>query len=129
MNDKQLIEKLIEHPESYGLNGTYHSTAMFLTGVDAGRSGGLMRGFTEWLVVRRGELNSFYWHKLVLLDQFPDMPLDDWKDQDHLTPEQHGEVVEHLLALLLEFLDVRGRPQELGLMYARYEAMFAHIRR
>ncbi|MFS8197198.1 hypothetical protein ACLVWQ_00785 [Streptomyces sp. CWNU-52B] len=54
MNDKQLIEKMREHPESFGLNGTYHSTAMFLTGVDTGRSGGLMRGFTEWLVVRRG---------------------------------------------------------------------------
>lgn len=39
MNDKQLIEKMGEQPESYGLNGTYHSTVMFLTGIDVGRSG------------------------------------------------------------------------------------------
>ncbi|MEU9186132.1 hypothetical protein AB0D14_16595 [Streptomyces sp. NPDC048484] len=128
MNDKQLIEKIGEHPEGYGLNGTYHSTAMFLTGVDIGRSGGLLRGFTEWLVVRRGELSSFYWHKLVLLDYFPDVDFQDWKDPGELTPEQHQQVVDLLLSLVLEFLDVRNQPRELGLMYTRYEAMYAHLR-
>ncbi|WP_328362458.1 hypothetical protein OG800_28565 [Streptomyces sp. NBC_00445] len=127
MNDKQLIEKMREHPESHGLNGTYYPTAMFLTGIDIGMSGGLLRGFTEWLVVRRGECNSFYWHKLVLLDLFPDIDFEDWKHPDHLTPEQHRQAVDHLLSLVLEFLDVRNKPRELGLMYTRYEAMYAHI--
>ncbi|MDQ1038612.1 hypothetical protein QFZ75_005028 [Streptomyces sp. V3I8] len=128
MNDKQLIGKIGEHPEGYGLNDTYHSTAMFLTGIDVGRSGGLLRGFTEWLIVRRGERSSFYWHKLVLLDLFPDMRLNGWKDQGHLTSDQHRQAVEHLLSLVLEFLDVRNQPRELGLMYTRYEAMYAHVR-
>jgi hypothetical protein len=127
VNDKQLIEKMGGHPESYGLNGTYHSTVMFLTGIDVGRSGGLLRGFTEWLVVRRGECSSFYWHKLVLLDQFPELDFQDWKDPSELTPEQHQQVVEHLLSLVLEFLDVRNNPRDLGLMYSRYAAMYAHI--
>ncbi|MFF1451886.1 hypothetical protein ACFVYF_27650 [Streptomyces sp. NPDC058274] len=127
MNDKQLIEKMGEHPESYGLNGNYHSTVMFLTGIDVGRSGGLLRGFTEWLVVRRGECNSFYWHKLVLLDLFPDIKVGGWKNPDHLTPDQHQQAVEQLCTLVLEFLDVRDDPRELGLMYTRYAAMYAHI--
>jgi hypothetical protein len=127
VDDKRLVEKIGEHPEGYGLDGTYYPTAMFLTGIDVGRSGGLLRGFTEWLVVRRGECSSFYWHKLVLLDLFPDMRLDGWKDPDHLTPEQHRQVVEHLFSLVLEFLDVRNKPRELGLMYTRYEAMYAHV--
>ncbi|MFI1359281.1 hypothetical protein ACH4TV_37770 [Streptomyces sp. NPDC020898] len=127
MNDKQLIEKIGAHPEGYGLNGTYHSTVMFLTGIDVGRSGGLLRGFTEWLVVRRGECNSFYWHKLVLLDQFPDVSFQNWKDPGELTPEQQQQAVEHLFSLVLEFLELRNKPRELGLMYTRYEAMYAHI--
>ncbi|GAA4043849.1 hypothetical protein [Streptomyces shaanxiensis] len=127
MNDKQFVEALRDSPQGYGLNGTYYPTAMFLTGIDFGRSGGLLRGFTEWLVVRRGECSSFYWHKLVLLDLFPDIDLKGWKNEDHLTPEQHRQAVDHLFSLVLEFLDVRNKPRELGLMYKRYEAMYAHI--
>ncbi|MDH6627676.1 hypothetical protein M2271_005503 [Streptomyces sp. LBL] len=127
MNDKMIVEAIRDSPEGYGLNGTYYPTAMLLTGIDLGRSGGLLRGFTEWLVVRRGECSSFYWHKLVLLDLFPDLGLRGWKDPGHLTPEQHRQVVHHLCSLILEFLDVRNQPRELGLMYTRYEAMYAHI--
>ncbi|MFI7403604.1 hypothetical protein ACIBW9_24540 [Streptomyces sp. NPDC049541] len=127
MNDKEFIEAIRDRPEGFGLNGTYYPTAMFLTGIDLGRSGGLLRGFTEWLVVRRGECNNLYWHQLVLLDLFPDMKLQGWKDPDHLTPDQHRQAVEHLLSLALEFLDVRNDRRRLGRMYARYEAMYAHI--
>ncbi|MFF7545310.1 hypothetical protein ACFZCU_17040 [Streptomyces canus] len=127
MDDKKLIKSLRESPEGYGLDGTYYPTAMFLTGIDVGGSGGLLRGFTEWLVVRRGECSSFYWHKLVLLDLFPEMSVGDWKNPNHLTPEQHRQAVEHLFSLVLEFLDVRNSPRELSRMYTRYEAMYAHI--
>ncbi|WP_427920842.1 hypothetical protein [Streptomyces sp. cg40] len=127
MNDRQSIEALRDSPEGYGRDGTYYATLMFLTGMDVGRSGGMLRGFTEWLVVRRGECSSFYWHKLVLLDVFPDIDFKDWKNPDHLTPEQHREAVDHLFSLVLEFLDVRDRPHEMGLMYTRYHAMYAHI--
>ncbi|MGW1500856.1 hypothetical protein ACWCQW_20130 [Streptomyces mirabilis] len=127
MNDKKLIERIRDHPEGFGLNGTYYPTAMFLTGIDVGRSGGMLRGFTEWLVVRRGECNNLYWHQLVLLDLFPDMRLQGWKDPDHLTPDQHRQAVEHLFSLILEFLDARSDPRQLGRMYTQYEAMYAHI--
>ncbi|MCD7441324.1 hypothetical protein K4B79_24255 [Streptomyces lincolnensis] len=127
MKDREVIEAIRDHPQGYGLDGTYYPTAMFLTGIDVGRSNETLRGFTEWLVVRRGELNSFYWHKLVLLDLFPDMSLYTWRSPEHLTPEQHQQAVEHLFSLVLEFLDVRNSPQELGRMYTRYEAMHAHV--
>ncbi|MFI9171867.1 hypothetical protein [Streptomyces lincolnensis] len=127
MRDKEFIEAIRDHPEGYGLDGTYYPTAMFLTGLDVGRSGGLLRGFTEWLVVRRGECNSFYWHKLVLLDLFPDMSPGTWKTPEHLTPDQHQQAVDHLFSLVLEFLDVRNSPRELSRMYTQYEAMYAHI--
>ncbi|MFI5677360.1 hypothetical protein [Streptomyces cellulosae] len=127
MNDRKTVEAIRDSPQGYGLNGTYYPTAMLLTGIDLGRSGGLLRGFTEWLVVRKGECSSFYWHQLVLLDLFPDLDLREWKNPDHMTPEQHRQAVEHLFSLVLEFLDVRNKPRELGLMYTRYEAMYAHI--
>ncbi|MGW1729141.1 hypothetical protein ACWCQK_40685 [Streptomyces sp. NPDC002306] len=127
MNDKQLIEKIRDNAEGYGLDGTYYPTVMFLTGTDIGRSSGLLRGFTEWLVVRRGECNSFYWHKLVLLDLFPDMNFRDWKAPSHLTPDQHRQAVEHLFSLILEFLTVRNDSRKLSRMYTKYEALYAHI--
>ncbi|MET7450722.1 hypothetical protein ABZT03_02280 [Streptomyces sp. NPDC005574] len=127
MRDKEFIEAFRDGQEGFGLNGTYYPTVMFLTGIDVGRSGGLLRGFTEWLVVRRGECISLYWHQLVLLDLFPDMKLQGWKDPGHLTPDQHRQAVEHLFSLVLEFLGVRNNPRVLGLMYTRYEALYAHI--
>ncbi|WP_333739850.1 hypothetical protein [Streptomyces sp. IBSBF 2806] len=127
MNDRAAIEAMRDNPEGRGLNNTYYATAMFLTGMDVGMSGGLLRGFTQWLVVRRGECSSFYWHKLVLLDLFPDMNVGGWKNPDHLTPEQHEQVVQHLFSLVLQFLDVRNDPWELGRMYARHRTMYAHI--
>ncbi len=128
MDDRQFLKALRDSPEGHGLNGTYYPTAMFLTGIDIGVSGGLLRGFTEWLVVRRGECSSFYWHKLVLLDLFPDIDFEGWKNPDHLTPDQHREAVEQLCSLVLDFLDVRDNPRKLGLMYTQYHAMYAHIR-
>ncbi|MEU9333931.1 hypothetical protein AB0D49_12350 [Streptomyces sp. NPDC048290] len=123
MSDKQIIGTIHEDPESYGLNGTYYATVMFLTGLDRGRSGELLRGFNEWLVVRRDECNKFYWARLVLLDLFPDIPFGDWKEPDHLTPEQNREAVVQLCSLLLEFLEERDKPGELELVFERFEAL------
>ncbi|WLW54142.1 hypothetical protein [Streptomyces sp. YU58] len=127
MKDKEFIEEFRDSPEGFGLDGTYYPTVMFLTGIDMGRSGGLLRGFTEWLVVRRGKCNNLYWHQLVLLDAFPDMRLQGWKSPEHLTPDQHRQAVENLFSLVLEFLDVRSNPRQLSRMYTQYEAMYAHI--
>ncbi|WP_133912005.1 hypothetical protein [Streptomyces sp. NBC_00582] len=127
MNDKAFIEAIRDTPEGFGLDGTYYPTALLLTGIDLGRSGGLLRGFREWLVVRRGECIGLHWHQLVLLELFPDRGLQGWKNPEHLTPDEHSRAVAHLFALVLEFLDLRGNPRELGRMYTRHEAMYAHI--
>lgn len=52
MSDRQFVEQLRAGPGMYGLNGTYHPTAMLLVGFDLARDGGLLRGFREWLTVR-----------------------------------------------------------------------------
>ena len=127
MNDEGFIEAMRDKPWAFGLDGKYYPTAMFLTGIDVGRSGGMLRGFREWLVVRRGECNNLQWHQFVLLDLFPDMRLQGWKEADHLTPDQHRQAVNHLLSLVLEFMDMRRDPWELGRMYMRHEAMYAHL--
>ncbi|MFF8638910.1 hypothetical protein ACF052_32480 [Streptomyces pilosus] len=44
---------------------------MFLNGFDEARSGGLLRGFNEWLVVRKGELCSFGWPALIIEESLP----------------------------------------------------------
>ncbi|WP_328496289.1 hypothetical protein OHS59_29020 [Streptomyces sp. NBC_00414] len=50
MGDKQYIEfveQIRDRPGMYGLNGTYHPTAMLLLGFDLARDGDLLRGFRE----------------------------------------------------------------------------------
>jgi hypothetical protein len=106
----------------YGLNGTYHPTAMLLLGFDLARSGGLLRGFREWLIVRKGERSSLVWYALVFQEALLDVSLQNWRQ---LSPEQDQQAVDHLFSLVLEFLDVRDDPRQLARMYARYEALYA----
>lgn len=96
---------------------------MFLTGFDEARSGGLMRGFTEWLVVRRGERTSFGWPALVLDEAFPDVEGWGWNKLEDSTQQKEQEAVEILLSLLLEFLAVRDEVTALARMYAQYDAL------
>lgn len=61
MHHKSLIEQVRARPALFGLDGTYALSIAFLTGVDIGASGGLLRGFNEWLVVRSGKPSSLGW--------------------------------------------------------------------
>ncbi|MFJ6614344.1 hypothetical protein ACIQPT_29145 [Streptomyces sp. NPDC091289] len=96
---------------------------MFLTGFDEARSGGLMRGFTEWLVVRKGECSSFGWQALVLDEALPDAEGRGWNKLGNSTSRQEREAVELLLSLLLEFLAVRDEAIALARMYSKYNSL------
>ncbi|MEU2496504.1 hypothetical protein QRN89_10395 [Streptomyces chengbuensis] len=120
MADKQLIEHLRARPGIYGLNGTYHPTAMLLLGFDLARDGGLLRGFREWLVVRKGEPSSAVWYALVFQESLPGVSLRNW---GRLEPEQDQRAVDHLFSLVLEFLDVRDDSDSLARMYAKYQSL------
>ncbi|MBT2389049.1 hypothetical protein J7E87_06340 [Streptomyces sp. ISL-1] len=122
MGDKQVIEQLRARPGMYGLNGTYHPTAMLLIGFDLARDGGLLRGFREWLIVRKGERSSLVWYALVFQEALPGVSLRNW---GRLEPEQDQRAVDHLFSLVLEFLDVRGDTAALARMYAEYHALHA----
>lgn len=117
MGDKHFIEQLRARPGMYGLNGTYHPTAMLLVGFDLARDGGLLRGFREWLTVRKGERSSLVWYALVFQEALPGVTLRNW---GRLEPEQDQRAVDHLFSLVLEFLDVRDDAEVLARMYAEY---------
>ncbi|MBC9717655.1 hypothetical protein H9Y04_34500 [Streptomyces sp. TRM66268-LWL] len=120
MNDKEFVEKVRDRPEMFGLDRTYHPTAMLLLGYDLASSGGVLRGFTEWLVVRKGECSSLVWFALVLEDAVPGVVL---RNPRQIEPEHQEQAVEHLFRLVLAFLDMRDDKRELAAMYARYDRM------
>ncbi|WP_274036111.1 hypothetical protein [Streptomyces sp. MMBL 11-1] len=124
MNDKRFIEQVRDRPGLYGLGHTYHPTAAFLLGFDQARSGGLLRGFNEWLAVRHGELSSRHWLVTVLAQALPDFT---FRGFDHLRleSEQEQQATDLLLSLILEFLEVRDDPWALASMYAQYHHLRA----
>ncbi|MEU7662565.1 hypothetical protein [Streptomyces lincolnensis] len=104
MNERELIERVRDRPGMFGLNGFYYPTVTFLDGYDLGRSGALLQGFTEWLIARKGKETSLGWRALVLEEVFPDSGIRHWSS---LTEDQQQPAVDHLFALLLDFLDER----------------------
>lgn len=87
-------------PGMYGLTGTYHPAMTFLVGYDLGRSGELLRGFSEWLVARRGVETSLGWPALVIEETFPGAGVSHW---ERLDQEQQRQAVSRLFDLLIEF--------------------------
>ncbi|MEV7994509.1 hypothetical protein AB0O67_22105 [Streptomyces sp. NPDC086077] len=123
MNDGNFFQLVRDRPGLYGLDGSYSNAVTFLIGFDMARSGGLLRGFTEWLIVRKGESSSFGWQALVLEEALPDVQRYGWNKLKQLTPRQEKEAVNLLLTLLLEFIAVREDVLALARVYAQYEAL------
>ncbi|WP_149180234.1 hypothetical protein [Streptomyces sp. TRM49041] len=76
----------------------------FLIGYDLGRSAGSLRGFTEWLVARKGEETNLNWIALVLEEAFPGAGIRHWGS---IEKKQERHAVNCLFSLLLEFFDER----------------------
>ena len=127
MNDRKFFECVRSRPGLYGLGSSYNGTVMFLIGFDEARSGGLMRGFTEWLVVRKGECSSFGWQALVLDEALPEVEGWGLNKLGEATSKQEQEAVELLLSLLLEFLAVRDEAMALARMYSQYHSLHSRI--
>ncbi|MFE3852486.1 hypothetical protein ACFXPN_15240 [Streptomyces griseorubiginosus] len=123
MNDRKFFEGVVSRPGLYGLDNSYKSAVMFLVGFDEARSGGLLRGFTEWLVVRKGEPSGFGWQALVLDEALPEVESWGWNKLDRSSPEQEQRAVERLLSLLTEFLATRDDVLALARMYTRYQSL------
>jgi len=125
VNDREFFERVASRPGLYGLNGSYQGTVMFLVGFDEARSRGLLRGFTEWLVVRKGECSGFGWQALVLDEALPDVESWGWNKLEKLNLQQEQKAVDLLLSLLIEFLAVRDDVTALARMYAQYHSLHA----
>ncbi|MFC9946333.1 hypothetical protein [Streptomyces pratensis] len=122
MTDGDLVAQVRARPGLYGLDGTYYQTVTFLTGVDIGRSGDLLRGFTEWMAVRKNEATSFNWIALVFEEAVPGAGLRNWKQ---LEPHEDQKAVEGLFELLLEFVEMREDKEAFDRVYAQYQALNA----
>ncbi|MFJ8298255.1 hypothetical protein ACIQ9R_20525 [Streptomyces sp. NPDC094447] len=126
VQDSELISRLRDHPSGFGLNGTYHSTAMFVAGYDLARSGGMLRGFHEWLSVRDGELSSQHWILRILYEAVPEFRFQGF-EQLRLTPEQDRKALDHFLSSLLKFLAERDDRRALPRMYAAYDSLMSSV--
>ncbi|MFI2612515.1 hypothetical protein [Kitasatospora sp. NPDC018619] len=120
MNHKDLIAKVHARPGLFGLDGTYRSSVAFLIGLDAGSFGGLLKGFSEWLVVRRGYQTSLGWQALVLEIAFEGESIGHSVDLDR---DQERQAVDCLFSLLADFMEVRDNSLELARMYAAYRSL------
>lgn len=122
MNHRDLITEVRAKPGLFGLDGSYRSSAAFLVGLDVGSFGGLLRGFSEWLVVRRGHPTSLGWQRLV-----PEIALEgeSISDPANLDAAQEQRSVDFLFALLIEFLELRDNSLEFARMYAAYNSLYA----
>ncbi|MFD3978986.1 hypothetical protein ACJBCE_29625 [Streptomyces sp. NBUL23] len=123
MSDRDFIENVRDRPGIYGLGGSYGDAVMFLIGFNEARSGGLLRGFTEWLVVRRGECISFGWQALVLDEALPHTEGWGRGKLSNTDAQQEKQAVQLLLSLLHEFLTVRDDVMALANMYGKYHAL------
>ncbi|GAA4009813.1 hypothetical protein GCM10022384_64090 [Streptomyces marokkonensis] len=123
MVDTEFIEQLRARPSMYGLDGSYYPTATYLLGLDQALSGGLLRGFDEWLSVRSGEHSSLAWVARVVKDSVPDFELRNRGSLSELTAEQNQRAVEELFSLVLAFLRVRDDRQALAGMYVQHRAL------
>lgn len=119
--DKRLIERIRESQDGFGLDGRYYTTAMLLNGMNLAMSGGLLRGFEEWLCVQKRELSSFIWFKEIFREAVPEVRPGEWREP--LEPEQEQRAVDHLFTRVLDFLEVRDSREDLARMYAAYQQM------
>ncbi|MEW1640147.1 hypothetical protein AB0469_39570 [Streptomyces sp. NPDC093801] len=115
-----LLARVQARPERFGLDGSYRSMATFLIGFDLGNSGGILRGFNEWLVVKLGHATSLGWSSLVLQMEFP---CGEVRTADGLSSSQERRAVDRLFSLLSEFATVRESPMALAEIYSRYLAL------
>ncbi|MET8709609.1 hypothetical protein [Streptomyces californicus] len=123
MSDEDFIQGVRDRPGLYGLGGSYKDAVAYLTGFNEARSGGLMRGFTEWLVVRKGECSSFGWQALVLDEALPNVEGLGWNKLRNTSSREESEAVQQLLALLYEFLTMRDNVMALARMYGEYHSL------
>ncbi|MCC0575255.1 hypothetical protein [Streptomyces californicus] len=123
MSDEDFIQGVRDRPGLYGLGGSYKDAVAYLTGFNEARSGGLMRGFTEWLVVRKGECSSFGWQALVLDEALPNVEGLGWNKLRNTSSREESEAVQQLLALLYEFLTMRDNVMALARMYGKYHSL------
>ncbi|MFJ9090201.1 hypothetical protein ACIRIR_01490 [Streptomyces globisporus] len=123
MSDRDFIAGVRGRPGLYGLGEFYKDAVMFLIGFNEARSGGLMRGFTEWLVVRKGECSSFGWQALVLDEALPNVEGLGWNKLGNSNSQQEEEAVQQLLTLLYEFLTMRDDVMALARMYGEYHSL------
>ena len=100
----------------------YYQACSFVNGYfNASDSQGL-RGFREWILLRRGSLCAYWWPLLVVDSRFGEIPSGFAGDT-----EKHLEAIDELMRLLEMFLNERNADGGADRIMASYETKFDHV--
>ena len=116
---QQLFENVRLRPEMNLPDTRYHTAAAFVLGYDAACQGGLLEGFREWLLLRRGAISNRWWPALVLEEAFPSAPSP--VDELSRDPRAERQAVEKLFALIREFDALRNEREGLKNIFAAFQ--------
>jgi len=108
-----LCSSICKRPGMYVGSANFDSVCAYLDGYDHAQSGASLRGFREWLVVRRDGGNNLVWWGLVLgeLDE------DRMSRKGKYSKEEHEALIEGLGQLLAEFFAHRREVGLEGILY------------
>jgi len=103
----------------YIQDANYQAVAAFLLGYDTASEGGVLLGFREWLIPRVGGRNNLVWPVLVLYLAFPNAEDPRVEVVSSAATEKHA--IDVLFRLVMEFDDLRRKPNGLRKVYLDYE--------
>jgi hypothetical protein len=118
---RELFTHVRDRPGMYLQGGDrYDVVTAFILGCDMGNSGGLLRGFEEWLLQRRGGPRNVHWSGLVVSIAFSE---DDKEPPliQNFDADQHRRAVATLWELGDQFLRESGTLLQTREIYAGFE--------
>jgi len=121
MNDYlDLFDRVRLRPSMYFVRPSFEAASAFVLGFDMANEGGVLAGFTEWLIVRNNGPNNIAWSALVLAAAFPDKSDRSRHVQESAQATEHA--INTLFELIREFTDVKRRHDGLRRIFLEYEA-------
>jgi hypothetical protein len=111
------IESMLKRPGLFVQLVNYDTICSFLSGYDSATKGGLLVGFHEWLVIKRGHGNNLHWTALAECLAFPNA--EDPSAERRVAEPQ--VMIDFLFNLIREYFVDLDSPQGLRGIYLRYD--------
>lgn len=100
----------------------YYQACSFVNGYFIAVDDQGLRGFREWILLRRGSLSSYWWPLLVVESKFGEIP-----SGFAGNTEKHLAAIDELLKLLEAFLDECNAEGGADRIIASYQMKFNHV--